>query len=519
MMMKNLRTRPIRWLASLLLAAVFVVVLAPTTVGGAATYVIVSGDSMKPTFSDGDLVVVRQSDYAVGEIVAFETGQGLVIHRIVGGSVESGFVMQGDNKENPDPWHPTEDAIVGKHFAQIPGAGRWTQAVTGNPVWFGALIGGLGSLMVWSPRRKRHRRGAHVAEGSPVRTKPSSRVVSTRGAGTRLSVLATLALLLAGTTVYLMVRPLERSVTVERIQFEHSGEFAYTALVEPSVVYDSETIRSPSNGSEPTPIYTQLLENLQVEFDYALASPPPPGMKGTVSAEMRIGAGDGLWTRTVPLLPAQEFEGSATSADFSIDMDRVLAMVAQAEEQTGFVPGLYQLVVATRVSVEGEAGGPGSAFVAELPMELRDTLLIINNELVVSERVTDPEQTVVANDLEGLGVSVPLRWARASMGALLVMLLVGGGIYAAGVRGRLGHGEVARIHLRYGSRIVPVTGTMPNGTRPVDVSSMADLARLARRAEQMVFYDQRSPGEHWFFVPDGSVTYQYHLVTNNESTE
>jgi hypothetical protein len=213
------------------------------------------------------------------------------------------------------------------------------------------------------------------------------------------------------------------------------------------------------------------------------------------------------------------FEGTVTSGSFSIDIDRILAIVTRAEEQTSFVPGLYQLEVVAQVSLEGESGGSRDTFVAELPMELRDALLTINNELVVSETVTESEQAVVANDLEGFGVSVPLRWARALAGALLVMLLIGGGIYVAGVRQRLGKGEVAKIHLRYGSLIVPVTGTTPNGARPVDVSSMADLARLARRAEQMVFYDQRSPGEHWFFVPDGSVTYQYRLFTRNEPVE
>lgn len=510
--MRNLKTRPTRWLASLLLAPAFLVVFAPTNLGGATSYVIVSGTSMSPTYNDGDLVMVRRGDYAVGEIVAFETGRGLVIHRIVGGSAQSGFVVQGDNKQSPDSWQPTENDIVGKHFAQFPGAGRWVQRVTGTPVLFGAMIGGLGSLMVWSPRRKR--RGAHAAEGARRKPQSARRFASMRGAGTTLLILATAAILLAAGTAYLMVRPLERVDTVERVTFEHTGEFAYTAQVANSVVYDSETISSPVSGSDPTPIYTQLLKNLQVEFAYTLASPPPPGVRGALSAELRIGAGEGLWTRTIPLMSRQEFEGSQTSGSFAIDVDRVRAMVARAEKETGFSPGLYQLVVVTRVSLEGETADVGrNTFVAELPMELRDTLLSINNDLVVSDTVTESEQTLVDNDLAGLGVSVPLRWARALTGALLAMLLIGGASYAAGVRRRIGKGELAKIQLRYGALIVPVTGTMPNGARPVDVSSMADLARLARRSEQMVFYEQRSSGEHWFFVPDGSVTYQYRLFT------
>jgi hypothetical protein len=335
-----------------------------------------------------------------------------------------------------------------------------------------------------------------------------------------LLVLATVAVVLACATAYLLIRPLERVEIVEHLRFAHTGEFAYTARVENSVVYDSDTIGSPPDGSEPTAIYTELLEDLQVEFDYALASPPPEGVRGALSAELRIGAGEGHWTRTVPLLPPQEFEGSRASGSFAVDIERVLAMVATAEAQTGVAPGLYQLAVVTRVDLQDETpGAPPQAFVTELPLELRDKLLLVNNELVVSETVTESEQTAVANDLDFTGVSIPLRWARGGTGAVLVMLLIGGGVYAAGVRRRLGKGEVARIRLRYGSLIVPVTGPAPNGTRPVDVSSIEDLARLARNAEQMVFYDQRSQSEHWFFVPDGPVTYQYHISKSGEQGE
>jgi hypothetical protein len=187
-------------------------------------------------------------------------------------------------------------------------------------------------------------------------------------------------------------------------------------------------------------------------------------------------------------------------------------MVTRAEQQTGFSPGIYEIAVVMTVQLEGEPSDQsGQLFVAELPMELRDKVLLIHNDLTVSKPVVVSEESHVANDLKGLGVSVPIRLARALAGSLLAMLLIAGGIYASRVRGRVGSGELARIQLRYGSLIVPVTGTTPNGAHPIDVASMADLVRLARRADQMVFYDQRSPSEHWFFVPDGGVRYQYKL--------
>jgi hypothetical protein len=98
------------------------------------------------------------------------------------------------------------------------------------------------------------------------------------------------------------------------------------------------------------------------------------------------------------------------------------------------------------------------------------------------------------------------------------MTLLGGVIYAVGVRRRLGSGELARIRLRYGSLIVPVSEMTPNGQHAVQVKTMADLVRLARRAEQMVFYHRDGASRHRFFVPDGAVTYEYRSSGAGEET-
>lgn len=73
----------------------------PTQLGGPATYVVVSGDSMEPTLSDGDLVILKAQDaYSVGDIATFAVPEGepgagtLVIHLLV--DVEGdAFVPQG----------------------------------------------------------------------------------------------------------------------------------------------------------------------------------------------------------------------------------------------------------------------------------------------------------------------------------------------------------------------------------------------------------------------------------------
>jgi signal peptidase len=149
------------------------VLLAPAVIGGPATYVWVNGVSMEPTLENGDLAIVRPAGaYHRGDVVAFRVPEGepgaggLVIHRIVGGSGTTGFVMQGDNKNAPDGWTPTDDDVVGRLWFRIPGGARHLGLIR-DPVLFGSAASGLTVFLVLAVRGRGLRRGVG---GEPVAT-------------------------------------------------------------------------------------------------------------------------------------------------------------------------------------------------------------------------------------------------------------------------------------------------------------------------------------------------------------
>jgi len=158
-----------RALGSLLSVALFVgwfVMMRPAFLGGPVSYAMVLGVSMEPTLHDGDLALVRARDhYAVGDIAAFRVPRGqpgagaIVIHRIVGGSADEGFITQGDNKDAPDPWRPTDRDTLGEMWLRIPGAGRILARVRG-PFLLATLSAVLAFLMVWLPTERRARHAA-----------------------------------------------------------------------------------------------------------------------------------------------------------------------------------------------------------------------------------------------------------------------------------------------------------------------------------------------------------------------
>lgn len=129
------------WAVVLAIVVVWTVALRPQFLGGPTAVVLVSGTSMEPSLRTGDLVLVhRRSSYRVGEVVAYRVPRGhvgagrVVIHRIVGGSAEAGFVMRGDNRGTDDQWRPKPADIVGRHWADVP---------TGHPI-LGALRSPIG---------------------------------------------------------------------------------------------------------------------------------------------------------------------------------------------------------------------------------------------------------------------------------------------------------------------------------------------------------------------------------------
>jgi signal peptidase I len=119
--------------------------LRPQSLGGRASYVLVSGHSMDPRYHTGDLVLVeKQASYRPGQVIAYRVPKGdamagsQVIHRIIGGDAKHGFVVRGDNRTAPDVWRPKQADIVGAKALRIPQAIVVLQYIR-TPLFLGIL--------------------------------------------------------------------------------------------------------------------------------------------------------------------------------------------------------------------------------------------------------------------------------------------------------------------------------------------------------------------------------------------
>ncbi|MCD8364429.1 MAG: signal peptidase I [Clostridiales bacterium] len=89
---------------------------------GIGVSVVLSG-SMEPELSVGDLVIIRGTQtVAVGDVIVYQSGRDLIIHRVVAVS-EDTVVTQGDANNVPDDPIDISD-VKGKLAAHIPGVGK-----------------------------------------------------------------------------------------------------------------------------------------------------------------------------------------------------------------------------------------------------------------------------------------------------------------------------------------------------------------------------------------------------------
>ncbi|WP_061961598.1 signal peptidase I [Demequina flava] len=127
----------------------------PTSLGGGTTAIVVNGHSMEPTYYTGDVVVARADEPEIGDVVIYTTedlGDAKIIHRIIGGDGVNGWEIQGDNNDFVDPFHPTNEDVLGVAKFHIDSVGTWATVLRSPSVWASFLLLALG-LVMWPSRR------------------------------------------------------------------------------------------------------------------------------------------------------------------------------------------------------------------------------------------------------------------------------------------------------------------------------------------------------------------------------
>lgn len=133
---------------------------------GFSQYIVTSG-SMEPSFSPGDMILVKSREkYKLGDVVTFRSQSGeTVTHRIVG-SVSGQFITQGDANDTEDEDLLPPGNILGRLELVLPGMGSAANFLR-SPLGLLVLLA-AGVLIVklpdWAGALKSKAKGKHAHE-------------------------------------------------------------------------------------------------------------------------------------------------------------------------------------------------------------------------------------------------------------------------------------------------------------------------------------------------------------------
>lgn len=493
------RSLDIFTIISLGLLAVGSFILAPIQMGGQATYVIISGNSMEPNFHLGDLAIVRQAtSYQIGDIVTYknaELGKN-VIHRIIG--FEAGhFIIKGDNNSWIDAYRPTQDEIVGKLWIYIPALGKaieWTRI----PINLAIITAVMGGILMASTFTSPSQRGKNVKKKSG----------NFGFLEISVSVLGLLALVFLGLGIFSFTRPLLR--TGDNLQYQQVGIFFYSAAGTPEV-YDSDTVHSGE------PIFPKLTCSLNLGFAYDLAGDQLQGASGIQQLFAKVTDDQSGWQRTIQLKPQAPFNNTSFSTSATLDLCQIETLIVSVEQDTGFHPSTYTLMIYPEVSIAGKIAGQEfhDIFEPHLIFKFDKVHFYLNTDDAQIDPLHFSKQGAVSaagtqeNTMAILGVEPRVIDVRVISALGLCLSLTMGLLLAMTIYNTARQSQEAFIRMKYSSLLVDVYDRGLETLVPmIDVATIDDLAKIAERQNTMMLHMTRD-FLHFYFVQNSGTTYRY----------
>jgi signal peptidase I len=488
----------------LVIAAILVGVwffLAPTQLGGSNSMLIIKGVSMKPSISQGDLVVVRrQPDYSIGEVAAYHDtlSKQRVLHRIIAHEGDR-YVFKGDNNTAKDAFKPTKDQILGKEWLRIPKAGNvltWVQSPTNAAILaIGAMILAAGGGAAVEQRRRRR------VKGGPAATPPRQ-----PRQWSPLLLVPAAVLVLAGILALISFgASRQRAVSVPKL-YQQVGGFSYLGRAQRGPVYPSGKVTTGQTA------FTQLVSALNVSFDYRFLTDRSAVIHGQTSMTARLSSDDTGWSRTFVVAPARKFTGKAATAHGVLNLRQLAQIADHVQSDTGSQATNFHVALLPVVTVQGLVGS--EQILQRVSPELD---FVFDGRRLEIDKTGSNAATRVSSYGAGTEYktnTVNLRLAKMSVPTARTVSLIG---LALGLIGLLGFSaltvkrrmadEPQQIQRTYGHLLLPIL-ELPALEKTVEVDSIDALATLADRYDRAILHHVER-GIHTYLLQDEGLAYRY----------
>ncbi len=498
-------------LALIIFAVTAFLAFAPTHVGGQVSYVMVTGNSMKPLMKSGSLALVRTSpQYKVGDVVAYRYPRlGVVIHRIQSREGDT-FTLKGDNNDWLDGHHPRASEILGKMWFHAEGLGKPAKTLQ-SPRNAAMLVGVVGTAMAVTSEEtgKRKQRKGGRRRPEPSQRKQQLKAIGGPAIETAL-LIAVVASLAFGLLALFAYRHPTQVMKNKLTSYEQQANFRYSADVPPGI-YDSTSVQ---NGD---PVFRKLTSKLAVEMDYALSSEATVQVTGAYRMVARIEHPANGWKRTFELLGSTPFTGPKFTASGTLDLGTIQNAISTLES-TAELQGAqnYQLSVVTEITVNGTLGDTPieQTYNPRLDFTLDPISLVLESGQEGDDPTSDTtaesslRQRLEDNDVSVFGFESKVPMLRVgALGGLGLSALAA--LIAWAMISRAGADPAGKIAVEHRRLLVEIQGgklSVEEGPR-VEVAGIDDLAKVAEQEGRMILHDQGERGHRYFVLSDDAIYY------------
>lgn len=502
----------LRRFGSIFVCVLLVVLFAPTQLGGATTYAIITGNSMEPSFKEGDLVLLRLSAvYLLNDIVLYNQPElGPVFHRIVA-TENNRFILKGDHNTWTDSYHASQQDILGKYWFSVPWLGsvlsllHTIEGISLTSALAGGLVIGT-KVSTQSAKKEKEKKIGKAASAAKLFGVSS---ISARDAF--LLAFASL-LILIPIGIYAFASPTYIAASTE-YPYQQIGEFSYSSDTPALGIYDQGYLQ-PGD-----PIFRRISNSFDLSFSYNLLADGLAESRGTYSLSAIVGETNG-WTRTVELIPATPFEGSSLTFSSRISIDDLQAIVDNLEQITGVELSQYNLTIQPRIQILGLMRGTvwQDQFSPSLPFVVNDIeVRLSNNAGEENQFLTQIETDAVTGSTQGLnqlgflGIKINIQTLRAWLLLLLPTLAAASLVTGMQWLKLYRAGEASRIASIFGPKLVDVNGMVQTSPmKQISVYKIDDLVRIADREASSIFHE-KTMDSHYYFVEGRNGIYVYHL--------
>jgi signal peptidase I len=472
-------------------------------------YVVTHGVSMEPLYHEGDLVFITKADsYEIGQIAAYHGGAGgrlEVLHRIIGGDPETGFIFKGDNKQSTDVERPTADQLIGRALLHIPHGG-----VVLRPVLSPTGLGMIGFLFASGAaaaksrrdiprgRRKKRVKGMSRQGGSWAIAVAVIKAVSRLHPILRMLAVLAAVCGIAGIPLAVLgwMKPITETVQIAAGEGE-SMTFGYSAEVGRSAAYDGTIVYSPA------PVFRKVASFVDLDLAYH-------GEPGRIEVAAQLSAQSG-WRSTVQLSQAKRFTTDRYTSKVRLDLNALANRGKEAGETIGITVEQVSLGITARILHDD-----GSTFEPQLTLMLSPLQLSLTSgaeSLVVNKSGSVSGVSVQPRQIGAFGHDFfTAAQARGYAVRLILAAVVGAVIIAFTALRRIPLRNRAQIQRRYPHLLVPVEPmASPPGKPVVVVDTFPALVKLAEKYGQMILTWTRPDGADDFVVRDEGILYRYRI--------